>query len=173
MTLQDLAQLGGIIGVIASLIYVAIQIRSNVRALRGATFNLLSSSMTSTWFNMATNRELTDILLRGGDDLATLDRNERARFRFHSLFMGTFFQNAHFQEKIGTIKEADWLAIGNNLNSYYSMPGARAVWPTIKNRFNPEFQAFVDEIVARHAGQGEHHKAAEANPPPAAGADGH
>lgn len=39
MTLQETAQILGGIGVIASLIYVAIQIRNNARAVRASTYH--------------------------------------------------------------------------------------------------------------------------------------
>ncbi len=42
MTLQELAQILGGIGVIASIIYVGIQIRNNARAMRAATYQQLS-----------------------------------------------------------------------------------------------------------------------------------
>ena len=41
MTLQETLQILGGIGVIASMIYVGIQIRNNARALRAATYQQL------------------------------------------------------------------------------------------------------------------------------------
>ncbi len=51
MTLQQLAQILGAIGVIASLIYVAIQIRNYARAVRAATYQRLSASLATMWMN--------------------------------------------------------------------------------------------------------------------------
>lgn len=52
MTLQETLQILGGIGVIASLIYVAIQIRNNARAVRAATYHqvsTISSAIGKVW----------------------------------------------------------------------------------------------------------------------------
>ena len=94
MTLQELAQIGGIIGVVASLIYVAIQIRNNARATRAATFQQLSSAMASDWSDMARNPEMVGLVLRGGDDFESLNRVEKSRMRFFLMGYCRRFENA-------------------------------------------------------------------------------
>ena len=49
MTLQEILQIVGAVGVISSLIYAAIQVRRNTRAVRAATFQQLSLSIVSVW----------------------------------------------------------------------------------------------------------------------------
>ena len=80
MTLQETAQILGGIGVIASLIYVGIQIRNNARALRAATYQQLSVINLQGWISMAHNGETTGVVLRGMDDFFSLTRVEKARF---------------------------------------------------------------------------------------------
>ncbi len=81
MTLQQLAQILGAIGVIASLIYVAIQIRNYARAVRAATYQQLSASLAAMWMNLSTNQEWLGKMLRGGADFEALNRMEKATFR--------------------------------------------------------------------------------------------
>ena len=129
MTLQELAQIGGVVGVMASLIYVAIQIRNNSRAVRAATVLQISHTMMSSLFNMANSAELTGLVLRGGDDLSSLDRLDKARFRFHAMFILSFNQNIFIQHKIGTLKSDDWQSFKADLTSYFAMTGARWMKP--------------------------------------------
>jgi hypothetical protein len=149
MTLQEITQIVGGIGVIASLIYVAIQIRNNARAVRASAYQQLSVSMSGPWDDIARNGELCGLVLRGCDDFASLDRVEKARFRFMLMAYMRRYENAWFQHKIGTLKEGDWQAIASDLDSMYSLPGSRAAWQLIKNRSNANFRNYVDKVVER------------------------
>jgi hypothetical protein len=152
MTLQELAQTGaaiGGVGVIASFIYVAIQIRNNTRAVRAATFQQLVSSLVGQLDELARDGELCSLVLRGGDDFETLDRIEKARFRFHLLSHLRRVENAYVQHEIGTLKDQYWIGIREGLSAIFSSPGQRAAWILIKSRLNPEFRNFVDEIVSK------------------------
>ena len=151
MTLQALAQIGGVIGVIASLIYVAIQIRNSARAVRASAYQQLAANTSAHWSVLAQNGDLTDILLRGMDDFHTLSRLEKARFRFNAMANLRQYENAWFQHSIGTLKEDDWLAVAADMDSLFSNPGARTVWPLIQNRSNAKFRAHVNAIVERSA----------------------
>ena len=149
MTLQEVLQILGGVGVIGSLIYVAIQIRNNARAVRAATYHQISIAMTGALFNMANNGELADLVLRGGDDFDVLTRLEKARFRFHAMFVLSFNQNVFQQRKIGALHNSDWDSFSADLIAYFDMNGARQAWPTYRRRFNPDFQAHVEAIVAK------------------------
>jgi hypothetical protein len=82
MTLQELLQIVGGIGVISSFIYAAIRVRRNTRALRAATYQQVSQSIIGEFDELAKNRDLCEVMLRGSDDFGSLDRTEKARFRF-------------------------------------------------------------------------------------------
>ena len=146
MTLQALAQIGGVIGVIASLIYVAIQIRNNARAVRASAYQQLAANTSAHWSVLAQNGDLTDILLRGLDDFHTLSRLEKARFRFNPMANLRNYENAWFQHNIGTLKDDDWLAIAADIDSLFSNPGARTMWPLIKNRSNASFASMSTRL---------------------------
>jgi hypothetical protein len=151
MTLHETAQILGGIGVIASMIYVGIQIRNNARALRAATYQQLSVISLQGWLTMAHNGETTGIMLRGMDDFSSLNRVEKARFRFVVMGYVKGFENAWFQRKIGTLREGDWKASTADLHSFFSTPGTHAAWPMVKNRFNAEFTEFLDQVIVQQA----------------------
>lgn len=147
MTLQETAQILGGVGVIASIFYVGIQIRNNARALRAATYQQLSVISLQGWYSLAHNGETTGIMLRGADDFSALNRVEKARYRFVVMGYVKGFENAWFQHNIGTLRENDWKACTADLRSFFSVPGAHVAWPLVKDPFNAEFTAFVDEIL--------------------------
>ena len=158
MTIQEIMQILGGIGVIGSLIYIAIQIRNNSRAMRAATYQQLIVSSVQGWLGMAHDGETTDIVLRGMDDFFALSRVEKARFRFLVMAYVGNFANGWFQLKIGTLRDNDWKAITGDMDAFFSTPGTQVVWPLVKSRFNPEFTAFVDQILLRQAAAAANHR---------------
>lgn len=83
MTLQDLGSLGEFVGalvLVASLAYVALQIRQNTRSLRTASFQALMQS--SAWENrlMAQDAAVAELYLRGLDSYDELDSVDQWRF---------------------------------------------------------------------------------------------
>jgi len=158
MTLQEIVQILGGVGVIASMIYVGIQIRNNARAVRAATYQQLSVNTVNGWLNLGHDGDTTDILLRGRDDFFALSPVESARFRFLVLGYVGGFANAWFHLKIGTLRETDWKAITGDMDAFFAAPGTHAAWPLVKSRFTPEFIAFVDQILIRQAAAAANHK---------------
>jgi len=151
MTLQEFLQIVGGIGVIGSLIYVAIQIRNNARAVRAATYQQVANSISSQWELLANNGELCNIVMRGGIDFSSLDRFEKGRFRFGLMAYFRKYESAWFQSKVGTLKQTDWQTIAHDLETICSLPGTREAWGHIRDRSHPDFRDFVDAVVRRHA----------------------
>ena len=152
MTLQETVQILGGVGVIASLIYVAIQIRNNARAVRAATYHQVSNTFISHWEGLMNNVETCSMMLRGAQDFTNLtDEVDQTRFYFFMMALTRRFENAWFQYKVGVLKEADWKAIAYDMDSLFAYPGARFAWEGIKNRTSVEFRKYVDEVSKRQA----------------------
>lgn len=151
MTLQETLQVLGGVSVIASLIFVAIQIRNNSRAVRAATYQQLTSSTNSIWMALAGNGELAEMMLRGHDDFDALTRTEKTRVSFLLMAYIRKFENAWFQHKVGTLKQGDWKAIAADMDGVFANSGTRALWPLIRNRSSPQFAQVVDGVVDRQA----------------------
>ena len=103
MTLQELGNLGeffGAIAVIASLAYVALQIRQNTRSLRTASFQAVMQS--STWENriIAQDPALAELYLRGLNAYDELDSVDA--FRFSALMYNFIW---HFEIALSLYSE--------------------------------------------------------------------
>ncbi len=151
MTLPETAQILGGIGVIASIIYVGIQIRNNARALRAATYQQLTAAFTANLDVLFQNAEACSLVLRGADDFNSLDRLEKARYRFQLMAMLRRYANAWFQYKIGTLRDEDWQQICSHLEALFSVPGNAVAWQLIKNRSPADFRKFIDDMIVRMA----------------------
>ncbi len=151
MSLQELASLGAAmsgVGVIASVIYVSIQILHNTRAVRASAFQQVVNSFAAISFDIAKDKSLIELYLRAGRDFASLGDVERAQYSLMLLSFLRRAENVFFQSEIHMLQTQHWSGIRDSIKAIITPPGARACWGEIKNRVNPEFRTFVDGLIA-------------------------
>jgi hypothetical protein len=154
MSLQELAELGAAmsgVGVIASVIYVSIQIRHNTRAVRASAFQQVVNSFAAISFDIAKDKGLVDLYLRAGRDFALLGEVERAQYSLMLLSFLRRAENVYFQTEIRMLQTQHWSGIRDSIKAIIASPGAQTCWGEIKNRLNPEFRAFIDELIAEQS----------------------
>ena len=96
------------IGVIASLLYLAVQVRHENRTSAVAA-KLASTKLLSDFVDpMIVNPELMDLWLKGRKNLASLSEVEKHRFMNMCLKAFWFFSAALFQLRKATLNEEDW-----------------------------------------------------------------
>jgi hypothetical protein len=149
MTLEQFAWLGNIVsglGVIATVVYTAVQIRSNTRAVRAAAFQEVVDSFASISFDIAKDKNLTELFLRAGRDSSALSEVERAQYNFMLLSFLRRAESVYFQTESRTLRDKHWAGIHASIEWVMSSPGARGSWKELKNRFNPQFTTFIDGL---------------------------
>lgn len=154
MSLQEFAWLGatmGGVGVILSAIYVSIQIRNNTRAVRASAFQQVVNSLAGMSFDIAKDKNLTDLYVRAGRDFASLTEVEHAQYSFMLLSFLRRAESVFFQTEMRMLYTEHWPGMRNGIKAIMAAPGAQACWSEIKNRLNPEFRAFIDGLIAEQA----------------------
>lgn len=149
-----IAELVGAVGVVASLLYVATQVRHSTRA-SAVEAKLETARLLHTFIDSLIDKpELNDLFLRGIADLDSLSRDEYLRFSNLSLKAFWFFSAGHFQFRTGTLSENDFHEIRAVLRYWLRGPGCRAWWAKIgRESMAPDFRDFVDaEIAAMEKG---------------------
>ena len=97
MNLNDLANIGQVIGAIAvviSLIYVALEIRQNSNAVRSAAAQSVHEHFANWSHLIAADAELSRIAANGLRDYQSLSENERTRFIGAFMSFLSYSQNA-------------------------------------------------------------------------------
>src|SRR5438552_6322972 len=129
MNLNDLANLGQIIGALAvviSLIYVALSIRQNTNAIRAATAQSVHEHYASWYNSFAGDETLSGIAIKGLKDYGSLSEIEKARFvalsRSGAPRQSRFFENTEHstirERESGDyrdhVPEQSWIDIGQS-----------------------------------------------------------
>jgi hypothetical protein len=158
VSIQDWGAIGEIVGalaVVASLIYLAMQIRQNTRQI---SLSLESSKLAAFERNvesgnrsrelLITNPEIAELLLKGFADYRSLPRGDR--FRCNMLFRNLFsaIQGGYIRQL--TVGDDPELleAIKKPLESLLQNPGTHQWLEEVEPDWRPEFARFVADYIA-------------------------
>lgn len=160
LMLEALGNLGDFIGgiaVVATLIYLAVQVRQNTAQLRRSAELDHVHSRDSTFESFSrfrgqviSSQDVAALYYKGSVDLASLDPVERMRFGmlaeelFYILQVSVMRQKALVAGADGAL-EARELGVDVILRS----PGLVQWWARQKDRFQPDFVEFIDAQIAR------------------------
>jgi hypothetical protein len=140
----------GAAGVIASLLYLATQIRTNARA-SAVEAKLTSTKLYADFFGaLVQSPELHDLLLRGRKDLGSLPREDYYRFSNLAFQACSFFSAGYFQYRQGAVSESDWFESWAVLQFWLRGSGFQQWWGSVgKHMFGPDFVAFIEAEMPR------------------------
>jgi hypothetical protein len=152
MTLQDantVIQMIANIAVIASLIFVALQVRMGVQMLRDANIRNHTDKVQSVSRMISENPQLAELWARGSKTgLAALSDAERAQFVNFYTYVLRVWEELYLQYKSGLMDNALWAANMNILRDTHQMRGAQEVWAVRKHLFTAAFQDFYEAYAA-------------------------
>jgi hypothetical protein len=147
MTLNELGNIGEIvssIGVIVSLVYVAVQIRKNTETERTSTYQSVVSDFGSLNQTMSNNAELSYLYVKAMENFVDLKSDEKARVS--QLFFVTFhyFENMYYQYRKGYLEEDVWRGWKRLMLTYYARPGFQTWWSVRRVVYSESFGGFLE-----------------------------
>jgi hypothetical protein len=137
------AQLVSSIGVVASLVYLAVQVRHSTRVTRLAAQDAATTALREVTKPFAENPEVGRIWRIGLEDFAALLPDEKSRFYHVAFQFLKAMETIHFHYIYGLMDEGIWRGWCNLYSHYLSSPGLEAYWNLRHNLFSDEFQEFV------------------------------
>jgi len=153
VTLQDLGSLGELVGAVATvatLFYLATQIRASTLATRAAAAQTVHECF-ATWYRMlAGDAGLSELMTKGLRDYSTLSETERARFVSTSMTILLCAQDAFIKWREGSLSPDLWCGRELVMMNLVSSPGGRVFWRERSYLFGSEFRDhFENDIMKR------------------------
>jgi hypothetical protein len=151
VTLEDLGNVGEIVaavGVIISLVYLAVQIRQNTRAVRASLYQSTIQQARDFDRTVVSDPELGRLWVRGRSSPDDLDEEEWRRFRRLLSMFYRNFENLHFQYQNGLVDDrlyASWLAMMVRVSR---QPGARRWWEAHGAELTEDCRRLVERELA-------------------------
>jgi hypothetical protein len=143
-----IAELVGAIGVIASLGYLASQIRSSNRLSRSEAKLAAVAQYSSFIDDLIAHPELNAIFRRARRDLRSLEDEDRAQFVNIAMKAFYFFSAQHFQYRTGTLEETEWKESHRLLIWWLRGPGIQEWWQSFGRTLATDpFRDFVDAEI--------------------------
>lgn len=139
-----LAEVAGAIAVVASLIYVAAQIRQNSRALEAASVESVLAAHREIYHPICMDPETFDLVWRGSMDLDSLDARERPRFMWLAFNMLKTMEDFHYKHETGLLADEIWQGWSTMFSSFLEFPGMRSYWSLRRAGFSESFAGWVD-----------------------------
>lgn len=162
---RQIAEAIGILGVIGSLVFVGFQVRQSAIATKAETDALLADAFLELNLMMASNPELASALATWGQDPDSAPPAAQIQIIAFQRALFHIWSNAHRQHMNGTLDPSLYQAVVHEIEAYASGPSSTAqsdstrdlasrqanmrwAWESERFLFNPDFQTFVDSILA-------------------------
>lgn len=150
MPLNDFASLATVlqgVGVIATLAFLAIELRQNTRALRANAFQTVASEFARFDGQFAYDADYADLVLRALVSLEPLTPNERYRVAMAASLRMQLFDSLYYWHRQGVLEKPRWEAFERQFAVWIQHPGMRAWWQQSQVFYTPEFVAHVNTRI--------------------------
>ena len=150
MTIQDLGSIGELIAAIATvatLVYLAIQIRANTIVTRAEARRATRPASSATNLAVVNNGEVARIFRIGHADVSKLDADEWVRFSFLMGELIGNFGEAYREVSAGILPEKDFENQIILVAQFLTTPGGQRFWQQFGPSFPKDFREFVDHSV--------------------------
>lgn len=143
---RQIGEAAAAVGVVASLVFVGLELRDNARAARAAAYQEMGLAAADTWLMKATDRELNDLVeITDADDPAGWEGlGESDRRLVTSYVQGLLrqYETVFLQVREQLLPEnamesLGWMGFGDtNL--------LLRTWPRVRRYVTPEFAAYLE-----------------------------
>ena len=143
-TLGDLGDFLGGIGVIVTLVYLAVQVRQNSKLLRANTLATSASAMSGFNHLLGANPSVARVFQMGIERFPDLSEDEKRQFL--NLLRAVFTDHEHVfgQWERGLADESTWMGNRQIARDLLESPYVAAWWEHRKQIFTPSFVSAVE-----------------------------
>ena len=156
ITIAQLGNLGeffGAIAVIASLIYVAAQIKQNTNATRIATGQAHVDIWNDIASNLCKSSELASVWHQGLKGVSRLDDGARVQFFAQLGLIFRYYESSYIEWQEGALDDRLWEGLRSTLSDQLSHLGSLEWWEHRRHWFYDDFQVMVDGVIADGGGR--------------------
>ena len=145
MSGKDIRESVGLLLVVASMVFVGLEIRQNTAVARGQTRQELAA-LNQEWLTlMSQDAEYYDLFARAWQDEDELSEREETRATLMMILNMRNLENVFFQYSEGFVDESALSSYGFQVTDIYGTDTFAAWWMTTRSAFHPEFVRFFSE----------------------------
>ena len=155
LTLEQAYYIGELVGlvvVIISLLYLAIQVKQNIYMMKIQANQEYSEQWSRIASDLKNDPELSEIWMRGLNDYDSMNKIDKFRFTMPVTDATRIWEMMYFRFMDHTLEPELWEAMLRLQMDYFSTQGVRSLWETRKRYFNDSYQKYVDSNILNQGG---------------------
>ena len=138
----------GAMAVVATLGYVAVQVRQSKRTARAQMVQEATDQLNQINLLIASDPTWAEIMALGGSDsLESFSVEQRTRYAFLELSVGRALETLYFHHLNGDVEPRNWEPQENALKALAASPVWQQWWSEQPFKFSSEFASFVDGLI--------------------------
>jgi hypothetical protein len=140
-------EIAGAIGVIVSVIYLAVQVRKQTEESRLEATRSLAGQYQAAIGAVADDKELSEIWLKAIKDYESLQDSERLRasLQFQRLFR--VLEQQYLHTKRSSIDGDYFISIDHSFTEALTFPGVRRWWTLSDRMFEKGFRDYIESMI--------------------------
>jgi hypothetical protein len=148
LEIYEISQMLGSAAVVASFIFLGVQIRQNTKATQAASHHAVSEALNRINLLWARNGEVTRLWLLGVHDRRALTPEERWRFDSTLRAYLHVCETMYTQANLGAGDTGIVTAEENGIKSVFSSASVREWWAENPFGFSTEFRNYIERLTA-------------------------
>jgi hypothetical protein len=140
-----IAELVGAGGVIATLVYLAAQIRQNTISTRTQSYQAVVEALSHWSRSVGLDPSVATLLVQGNRDLGALPPAQRAQYTFLMVSLFRNYENIFYQHEQGAIDDVVFEGWKLRMRESLAAPGTRDWWDSGRLAYSTPFRAFLEQ----------------------------
>jgi hypothetical protein len=149
-----LSQLVAAIGLIPSVVYLAIQARAQNKAHHRASLDMLTTQWGDLIRTVNDSDDFGRIYLDGLASFDAMAPVPRIRFGAYLLRVFRYWEAMYFHFEDGTLHPSSWKALEAQMADIIAYAGVQEWWRTRRHWYTEEFRGVIGAVIARAASRG-------------------
>ncbi len=152
MSFEQLGNIGDFVGgiaVIATLFYLALQVRKQTRETRLSATRELASEFHAAIAGPVHDRELLRVYLAGIRDYEALQDLDRLQLSLWFVHLFRVMEQLHLHTTHGTVDKIYFSSLNTGFSELLSFPGVQRWWELSSNMFSGDFSTHVEKLMVK------------------------
>ena len=142
-----IGELVGVLVIVISLIFVALQIHQNTRTMRHEVRNKMRERFLNLQLILAQQEDLADVYQRGRDTFESMSELEQKRFYMICAYELNVMSEAFSSFQEGMLTSSYWDSMKKGIRYQLQSAGVQKYWKNKKHLYADPFQMLISDLM--------------------------
>ena len=144
MSLEILISLVTSVGVIFSVVFLAVELKKNTQAVRSNFYDSFANSNREFLEQLISNKDLGKLFEKGTQSWTRLNEDDKRTSNFMYIQLFRIWENLYYQNRMKVLEPWLWTSNKNTIISYFHSVGIQEWWEVRRQSFSKEFVEFLE-----------------------------